>query len=307
MNKNQKIILFGALFVFLGLVALIIVLISQNATHDRQAQQMEQRADSLRAINDSLELQNLTSEFDRLNAEFDRYEDRELNIKNDSLVKQYNEAKERVSQLINELDREKKANNANRDKIKKLEAEISTLKDIAKHYLEEIRRLSEENEGLRKDLASEKERNESLVRENTSVSESNAQLSQTVKLAKKLNITGLSLTAYNKKDKSEKNVTKAKKLGVSFTVSPNNTAAPGNKTFYVRILSPEGSLLGGGVSCSYDGGSVACTAARTLEYDNGELPVSVYWDVNTTLSKGDYTVEVFCDGYRLGSRRVSLQ
>lgn len=314
MNKNQKIILYGAIFVFACLVALIIVLIiqnSKNSNRDDEAnmelEEMQARADSLRAVNDSLELASLTFEFDRLNQEFEQYDVQQLNIKDEKLVKEYNEAKERVSQLIKELDKEKSSNNANRDKIKKLEAEIATLKDIAKHYLEEIRRLSEENEGLRNSLSEERERNETLARENSSVAQSNAQLTQTVQLAKKLNITGLSLTAYNKKDKGEKNVTKAKKLGVSFTVSPNNTAAPGNKTFYVRILSPEGSLLGGGVACSYDGTSVGCTAARTLEYDNGELPVSVYWDVNTTLSKGEYTVEVFCDGYRLGSRRVSLQ
>lgn len=307
MQKNQKIILFSALGVFLALVALIIVLITQNARHSRTAEEMQEQADSLRSANDRLELASLTSEFDRLNAEFSQYEDRELNIKNDSLIKQYNDAKNRVSELIKELDKEKKSNNANRAKIKQLENEISTLKDIARHYLEEIKRLSEENEGLRKELTTAKERNENLERENSTVSTRNAELTQTVQLAKKLNITGLSLNAYNKKGKSEKNITKAKQLGVSFTVSPNNTAAPGNKTFYVRILSPDGAVLGGGTSASYDGTSVACTASRTLEYSNNELPVTVYWDVNTTLSKGSYKVEVFCDGYRLGSASFSKE
>lgn len=305
MPKNQKILLFGAIGVFLGLAALIIVLIVKNSEHTKMANEILLEADSLRSANDRLELANLTSEFDRLNVEFARYDDQELNIKNDSLVQQYNEAKQRVQNLIKELDKEKKSNNANREKIKKLENEIATLKDIARHYLEEIKRLSEENEGLRKELTTEKERNQDLVRENSSVSTRNAELSQTVQLAKKLNITGLSLRAYNKKGKEEKNITKAKSLGVSFVVSPNNTAAPGMKTFYVRIISPEGAALTGGPSFSFDGSSIASSAARQMEYSNGELPVTVYWDVNTSLSKGDYTVEVFCDGYRLGSGRFS--
>lgn len=305
MPKNQKILLFGAIGVFLGLAALIIVLIVKNSEHTKMANEILLEADSLRSANDRLELANLTSEFDRLNVEFARYDDQELNIKNDSLVQQYNEAKQRVQNLIKELDKEKKSNNANREKIKKLENEIATLKDIARHYLEEIKRLSEENEGLRKELTTEKERNQDLVRENSSVSTRNAELSQTVQLAKKLNITGLSLRAYNKKGKEEKNITKAKSLGVSFVVSPNNTAAPGMKTFYVRIISPEGAALTGGPSFSFDGSSIASSAARQMEYSNSELPVTVYWDVNTSLSKGDYTVEVFCDGYRLGSGRFS--
>ena len=152
MNKNQKIILYGAIFVFACLVALIIVLIiqnSKNSNRDDEAnmelEEMQARADSLRAVNDSLELASLTFEFDRLNQEFEQYDVQQLNIKDEKLVKEYNEAKERVSQLIKELDKEKSSNNANRDKIKKLEAEIATLKDIAKLYLEEIRRLIEEN------------------------------------------------------------------------------------------------------------------------------------------------------------------
>lgn len=311
MTKQQKIILFGAIGVFLCLVALIIVLIVKNAEKSSDVSNdmllaMQEEADSLRRQNDSLELANLTSEFNRLNAEFEQFDDKELNIKNDSLVRKYNEAKARVDKLIKELDQEKKSNRVNQAKIKQLESEITTLKGIARHYLEEINRLNQENEGLRKEIATEKTRNESLARENATVSRDNAQLSQTVQLAKKLNIASLSLRAYDKKDKNEKNITKAKKLGVSFSVTPNNTAAPGMKTFYVRIVTPEGSVLPGGPSFSYDGASVASTASRQLEYANQELPVNIYWTVNSTLTPGTYTVEVFCDGYRLGSGKFNM-
>lgn len=307
MNRNQKILLYGALGVFAGLIALMVVLIVQNARHTDNANVLQAEMDSLKVENDRLELANLTSEFDRLNAEFSQYEDRQLQISNDSLVQQYNEAKERVNSLLQELEKEKKSNRANRAKIKQLEDEITTLKGIARHYLEEIKRLNEENEGLRKELSTEKDRNENLARENASVSRSNARLEETVQLAKKLNITGLSLTAFKKNDKTEKNITKAKKLGVSFTVSPNNTASAGRKNFYVRIISPEGNLLGSGPSFSYDGTTVTSTAMREMEYDNGELKVSVYWSVNTTLTPGDYTVEVFADGYRLGTGRFNMK
>lgn len=307
MNKNQKIILFGALGVFVALIALMIVLIVQNARHTDAANNLQVEMDSLRMENDRLELASLTSEFDRLNSELSQYEDRELQISNDSLVQQYNEAKERVASLLQELEKERKSNRANREKIKQLENEITTLKGIARHYLEEIKRLNEENEGLRQELSTEKDRNRNLAQENASVSQSNARLAETVQLAKKLSITGLSLTAYKKNDKVEKNITKAKKLGVSFTVSPNNTASAGRKNFYIRIISPEGSLLGSGPSFSYDGASVTSTAMREMEYDNGELKVSVYWSVNTTLTPGDYTVEVFADGYRLGTGRFTMK
>lgn len=313
MTKNQKILLFGAIAIFLALTALIIILIVKNDEHTQAVNEIQEQADSLRRQNDSLELASLTTEFDRLNAEFiqidnqidsqiDESATKALEMKNDSLTRQYKEAKARVNSLIKELEQEKKANKVNLAKIKQLEDEIGTLKGIARHYLEEIDRLNKENAGLRQEIATEKTRNETLVRENESVSRSNAQLSQTVQLAKKLNIASLNLTGYNKKDKDEKSFTKSKKLSVSFSVSPNNTAAPGMKTFYVRIISPEGNLLGGGTSFSYDGTTLAATASRQMEYANQELPVTIYWDVNTTLTPGDYKVEVFADGYRLGSK-----
>ena len=160
---------------------------------------------------------------------------------------------------------------------------------------------------MRQEIAQVNEKNQQLSTQVTQATTKNQELTQTVKLAKKLNITGISLQAYNKKGKVEKNITKARQLGVSFIVSPNNTASAGMKDFFIRILSPEGMLLGGTDSFSLDGSNVAATAHRQMEYANEELSVSVYWDVNTTLTPGEYTVEVFADGYRLASRKFTMK
>lgn len=304
MNKTQKIIIFGGGAAVLCLIALVIILIINNATRTDQVNEARAEMESLRLANDRL---MLTNEFNQLNADFNQYEDQQIYLKNDSLIQKYNEARLKVEGLLAELDEQKKDNAANRKRIKELEGEIATLKGIVKHYLEEIRRLGEENEGLRQELAQSNERNERLSSQVTQATTQNKELTQTVKLAKKLNITGLSFQAYNKKGKTEKNITKAKQLGVNFIVSPNNTASAGMKDFYVRILTPEGALLGGDLSFELDGSNVAATAKRQMEYANEELSVSVYWDVNTTLTPGDYTVEVFADGYRLASRHFTMK
>ena len=304
MNKNQKIILYGGIAALACLVALVIVLIVMNAKRTDQVNQAREETENLRLANDRL---LLTNEFNQLNADFNQYEDQQIYLKNDSLVQKYNEARLKVEGLLSELNQEKKSNAANRKRIKELESEIATLKGIVKHYLEEIKRLGEENEGLRQEIEQVNQRNQQLSSQVTQATSRNEELTQTVKLAKKLNITGLSLHAYNKKGKNEKNITKARQLGVSFIVSPNNTASPGMKDFYIRILSPEGALLGGGGSFQIDGSTVQSTAHRQMEYANEELSVSVYWDVNTTLTPGDYTVEVFADGYRLASRHFTMK
>lgn len=304
MDKRQKLILIGGGVTLLGLIALVIILIVSNSTRTDQVNEARAEMDSLRLANDRLKL---TNEFNQLNADFMQYEDQQQFLKNDSLVQQYNEARLKVEGLLAELAEQKKDNAANRQRIKQLEGEIATLKGILKHYLEEIKRLGEENEGLRQEIAVVNEKNVQLTNQVTQATNENQALTQTVKMAKKLNITGLSFRAYNKKGKEEKNITKAKQLGVSFIVSPNNTASAGLKDFYVRILTPEGALLGGDTSFQMDGSSVAATAKRQVEYANDELSVSIYWDVDTTLTPGDYTVEVFADGSRLASRHFTMQ
>ena len=79
------------------------------------------------------------------------------------------------------------------------------------------------------------------------------------------------------------------------------------KDVYIRILSPEGMLLKGNGSFLFDGVSLEYTAKRTVEYANEELSTVIYWDVNTTLTTGEYTVEIFCDGNRLATRRFTME
>ncbi len=304
MNKKQKIILWGGVGVAVALIALIVVLIVNSSRQSTAAYEAELRADSLALANDRLVL---TNEFNQLNADFSAYEDQQIYLKNDSLVQQYNQARMKVEGLLKELDAEKRSNAGNRARIKQLEGEIATLKGIVRHYLEEIKRLGEENEGLRKEIQEVNQKNEQLATQVTTTARDNEQLAATVKVAKQLKITGLSLHAYNKKGKNEKNVTKAKSLGVSFSVSPNATASAGMKEFYVRITSPEGELLGNGGTFSTGGKTVSCTDHRSVEYNNEETPVSVYWTVNSTLTKGTYRVEVYSDGNLLGSRSFEMK
>lgn len=304
MNKNQKIVLYGGVAVFAALVAMVGILIYSNARSNNVANDAMARVDSLALANDRL---LLTNEFNQLNADFSQYEDQQVYLKNDSLVQQYNAARMKVEGLLRELSAEKASNSQNRVRIKKLEGEIASLKKIVRHYLEEIKRLGEENEGLRRELEQVNQRNEQLATTAASVKRDNEQLSQTVAQAKKLSITGLSFKAYNNKGKVEKKVKKAKSLGASFTINPNNTASAGTKTVYMRIVSPDGQVLSGGPSFSYDGKSVASSASRDIQYDNSEQHVSIYWQTNTTLTSGDYLVEIFCDGNRLASRNFNMK
>ncbi|MDE6556032.1 MAG: hypothetical protein K2K55_03620 [Duncaniella sp.] len=261
-----------------------------------------------RLANEELQLDNqqlqLSNEFDMLNSEFAQYEDQAQRLANDTILAKYTAAKAKVEQLMDELKHEKVKSAA---RIKELQSEISTLKGLLRHYVSQIDSLSRENGQLKEENSQIREQNSRLNNRIDQVTQSNRQLNERITLAEKLNVTGVSFVALKKNGKVEKNITKAKQLKVTFTVPQNNSTPVGDKTFYLRIVSPEGQLLGQGGSFSFEGQSVASTARKTIEYSGEEVPgINIYWDVNTTLNPGAYTVELFVDGYRVFSRSFTM-
>ncbi|MCF0213130.1 MAG: hypothetical protein HUK13_01555 [Muribaculaceae bacterium] len=287
----------------LGALLLVAVIAAFLATYNMAQQNVD-----LQTQNEELQLANeqlqLTNEMEAINAEYQQYELAAQRLTNDSIYAKYTAAKAKVEQLTQELKNEKVKSKA---RITELQNEISTLRNLLRHYVAQIDSLSKENAGLKVENQEIKAQNEQLSTRVREESAKNSVLSERMTLAEKLNVTGVSLTPLKQNGKTEKNVTKARQLMVTFTIPQNNSTPVGNKTIYMRLVNPEGQLLGSAGAFPFEGGSVACSAKKTIEYSGDEVAgVRIYWDVNTTLTPGDYTVELFTDGYRLTSRRFTL-
>lgn len=257
----------------------------------------------------AMEQQALQHDFDELNQEFGQFESQRMQITNDSLKMvleaNYEQARLQVEQLQRELN---DSRNKSAAEISRLKAEIESLRKLLRHYVEQIDQLQKENAQLRTDLDQTRQENASLQSQVASTTQQNRQQAEVINRASKLNIGSLAFHVYNKKGKSEKHVKKAQKLGVSFTVLKNVTASTGVKDFYIRISTPAGELLGGSGTFTFEGASLPYTAKRQVEYGGEDVVVEVYYDcANNTLTPGDYTVEVFTDGYRVGNRSFTAQ
>lgn len=292
------IIIVLAVLLLLAVGTMVFLSSKNNAEMEAQQQQIEQ----LQLQNEQIQLAN---EYESLNNEFAQYENQTSLLANDSIVQKYAAARAQVEKLLNELKNEK---NKSAAQIAQLKGEIETLKTILRSYVEQINELQKENQSLRDENAEVKAQNTQLSQTVQSVQASNEKLSERMTLAEKLNVTGVNLIPLNKKGKREKNVTKARQLEVTFTIPQNNSTPVGEKTIYLRITSPEGELLGNAGSFSFEGASLKCTARKNIEYQGEEIGgIKIYWDVNATLTPGDYTVELFADNYRLASRRFTLK
>lgn len=294
------------LWITIAAVALLVIAIAFSVI---QVTSLKKQVDVAQAENEQLQLTNeqlsLSNEFAAINKEFAMYENQATQVANDTIMAKYTAAKQKVEELIKELNSEKIKS---RERVRQLEGEIATLRGLLKHYIAQVDSLSKENAGLRSENEEIRNENQALSSQVQEVSRKNEHLNERMTLAEKLNVTGVSLTALNKKGKTEKKVAKARQLMVSFTIPQNNSTPVGAKTIYLRIVSPEGSLLGNAGSFTFEGGSLPCTAKKVIEYSGEEISgIHIYWDVNTALTPGDYTVELFADNFRLASRHFTLK
>ena len=269
----------------------------------------KKQIDDAKAANEQLMLQNeqlqLKQEYENLSAEFKNYESQTQFLNNDSLLIKYGEAKDKVEKLLTELRTQRITSNK---RIKELQGEIEPLRGIMRHYVQVIDSLGRENAGLRAENEKIRTQNRQLTSQVTQATKENEDLSKRMTLAEKLNVSGVELTALKSNGKTEKKITKAKQLKVSFTIPQNNSTPVGEKTIYMRITSPEGFLLGENGTFPFEGGNVPYTERKTFEYEGQEIPnMAIYWNVNTTLNAGTYTVELFLDDYRLASRNFTFK
>lgn len=299
-KKNVFVIIVAAVaLILIGIIVFLTYTVAEQKQANIEAQnQMEQ----LKLDNENM---LMSTELAELNAQFQQHENEAIKLENDSILAKYNDAKTRVEELVRQLNEQKIKDKAEMDKLRN---EIGTLRGLLRHYVAMVDSLSKENAELRTENAEVRGENEKLASKVSEVSRQNEHLSERMTLAEKLNVTGVSLTALNKKGKTEKNVTKAKQLMVTFTIPQNNSTPVGSKTIYLRLTGPEGTLLGAGGTFSFEGQSLQCTAKKTIDYTGDEIAgIKIYWDVNTTLNPGDYTVELFADNFRLTSRHFTLK
>ncbi|MEO6220448.1 MAG: hypothetical protein ABIO81_08475 [Ginsengibacter sp.] len=123
--------------------------------------------------------------------------------------------------------------------------------------------------------------------------------------ASDFNIVGIK----EKKSGKEKETTTAKrvdKLRISFNIDENRITQTGPKDLYVSITSPDGrpvvvDALGSGKFVTRDGIEKSFTKKVQINYVQGQKePVSVEWSQNSDFQTGDYKIEIYNNGFKIG-------
>jgi len=127
--------------------------------------------------------------------------------------------------------------------------------------------------------------------------------------AKTLIAAGITPVALNKRSKEQDKIDKVTKIRVDFTLRKNTVADAGAKVVYLRLVRPDAVVLGAknaGV-IEYQNSQIPYSASREVNYEKNDLPVSIFWDNNGDLVKGNYTCELYCENKLIGSTEFLLR
>ncbi|MEC5146656.1 hypothetical protein [Chitinophaga sp. 212800010-3] len=254
-----------------------------------------------------------------------------LSSSRDALQQEYNAANARLDDLISQNTRMDSLVKTKDKEIQDMKARISSIlsnKNATQAQLAEARRLIEQLksniEGYQQTI--ERLQGEKIViagerdvarKERDSVSVVKDSLNKKVDLGSVLHASNIHLQPIRvKHNGKEVETTKAKRadmMRVSFDLDDNRIAPTGNKDIYVAITAPDGSplaveALGSGRFTLEDGTEKLYTTKKTVAYVTGQKQsVSMDWKQNSDFKPGDYAVEIYHNGYKIGQGKVTLR
>ncbi len=277
------------------LVLIIVVALFYIGNKNKQISTMEQQF--------TVDKQELEDEYEAISMQYEGFK---FSVQNDSLLYKLENEQAKVQRLQEEL---RVTDAANKAEISRLKNELATLRKVLKSYVQQIDSLHRLNTELQEKNEQITQQYQQTSRTLTKVSQEREQLSEKVSLASKLDATGIGIKAVNDRGREQKRLSRSSQFVLSFMITKNITAQPGERTIYARIMTPDGGVLSKSASNTfpYENGNIQYSIKRIIEYGGEEVSVTMYWDIEEFLMAGTYKVDIFADGNHIGSTSFSMQ
>ena len=301
-RKNNRTV-FIVLLVLL-LIAIQVYLYLKYTQRNTENQKLTEQVNA-----DSVRIADLGMKYQEALANVESYKGQNAQL--DSIIAVKEKALLDIKNNYNSLQKEKKLSEAEYNKqINGLNGIVSDLQNQIIVLQQQNKILISKNDSLGKSLAEQ-------ITTSNQLATSNEELSKKVSVASLLKPTSINATGTRAKSSGKEeetnNAKKAEKLKVCFDVPANAVADAGEKTFYVRIISPEGVTLnvqsaGSGVIKREDSGEmVQYTTSTTVDYNQQATNSCAYWQQSAPYTKGTYTAEIYQDGYLVGTQKFELK
>jgi len=199
---------------------------------------------------------------------------------------------------------------------KKAEDLIKELNDKVSGLEQQVAQLTQDNQQLTADKTQLTQDKEKLTNDLSTTTAANTDLTKKVDIASTLNASNIAVTPmHERKDGKDKETTTARKVNklvISFDVA-NRIAQTGIADVYVCITGPDGKpisvpALGSGTFTTRDEGDKIFTAKVPVDFEAGKSKsVQFAWKQNSEFVKGDYKIEIYHNGFKIGEGTRELK
>ncbi len=264
----------------------------------------------------AVKVDTITSQNTQLTTELQAAENeiKSLQEANQGLEGKLTERDEAIAQKITQIKILLSKGKLSASELQKAKSEIATLRSQIEDYKTQITQLTEKNaeltsanEGLNQTLTAEQMKTADQAR---TIDSKN----RTIGLAKKLNAGVISAMGvrerkmFGKKELETNKANKVEEVKVKFTIDKNEVADAGEKDIFVKIIGPDGSPITTKVQTTkVDGTETLYTEKKTVDYKNEKSEQTVYCTKQGGYKPGEYTVEIFAEGYRIGTTKFTLK
>lgn len=274
------------------LLVLLILFIDQRRKSNRIINQLEEYSQMVTEKKDSLEfeLKTIIVQYDSLKSD------------NDTMNVQLEIQQERIQKLL-------QLRMSDVEKIRKYENELKSIREVLRSYILQIDSLNTKNLQLMAENVELKNIGTKLQTRTRQLEKEKEVLTSITDEAKTLIAAGINTISLNKRGKDDTKIDRITKLRTDFTIRKNTVADPGPKMIYLRIIRPDGLVLGSPESgiIVFENQEIPYSAKREIIYENNDIPVSIYWDNNGDLISGNHSVELYCEGKIIGKTEFNLK
>jgi len=294
---TEKKINVNALYGVLGLLVVVLavavyMLLDTRKNLNLVSSDLSEKTEFFRIEKDSLEgeLRNI----------YFRYDTLETN--NLDLQVEMQQQKEKIDKLIS-LQAE------DTYKIRMYRKEMETLRTVLRSYIVQIDSLNMQNQELMAENKQLRNTELRLSTEKKQLEEDKTQLEEIKDMATTLQASRIDMVMLNKRDKESDRIRTAVKVRVDFVLRANNVATAGEKRISLRIIRPDLVVLGSPKLEVIDINEeqIPASASRVINYENEDLPVSIFWANDGEIVPGEHTVELYSEGKLIGTSSFVLK
>jgi regulator of replication initiation timing len=235
---------------------------------------------------------------------------------NNKLTSQVNEGNGQIAKLKKNIRGLLNKQHLTDAEKKKAEDLIKELNDKIGNLEQQVAQLTQDNQQLTANNTQLTTDKQALTTDLATTTTAKQNLEKQVDVASTLNASNITITPmHEKKDGKDKATTTAKrvnKLVIGFDVS-NRIAQTGQTDVYVSITGPDGKpisvpALGSGTFTTRDEGDKIFTAKVPVDFEAGKTKaVQFAWKQNSEFVKGDYKIEIYHNGFKIGEGVQTLK